>query len=218
MMKLQKGQTILFTGDSITDCGRARPVGTMPNGLGDGYVSHIHSLVSATYPWQNIVVLNTGNSGARVTDLETRWQDEVLHYQPDWLSVMIGINDVWRQFDAPHLPVQVTIDRYEAVYRKILAVARPSLKGLVLMTPFYIESNPADPMRRMMDDYSKIVKKMAAEFDAVFVDTQGAFNTYMMHQPTQTLCGDRVHPNRTGHMVIARAVLNAMGFDWSAAV
>jgi lysophospholipase L1-like esterase len=216
-MKLQKGQTVLFTGDSITDCGRARPVGTMPNGLGDGYVSHIQSLLSATYPSRNIVVLNTGNSGARVTDLEARWQDEILNYHPDWLSVMIGINDVWRQFDAPHLPVQITIDRYEAVYRKILALARPTLKGLVLMTPYYIESNPADPMRRMMDDYSKIVKKLAVEFDAVFVDTQAAFNSYMIHQPTQTLCGDRVHPNRPGHMVIARAFLTAMGFEWNAA-
>ncbi len=73
MMKLQKGRIILFTGDSITDCGRARPAGTMPNGLGDGYVSQVHSLMSATYPGQQTVILNTGISGNRVTDLETRW-------------------------------------------------------------------------------------------------------------------------------------------------
>jgi lysophospholipase L1-like esterase len=215
-MNVSKGQTILFTGDSITDCGRARPMGTMPNGLGDGYVSQIHSLISATYPWQNIVMLNSGTSGNRVTDLESRWQVDILNHKPDWLSVMIGINDVWRQFDSAHLPDQVCLNRYETVYRRILTVARPTLKGLILMTPYYIESNPSDPMRRMMDDYGKVVKILASEFDAVFVDTQAAFDAYLKHQPTQSLCGDRVHPNRIGHMVIARAFLTAMGFGWNA--
>lgn len=216
MHERKKGQTILFTGDSITDCGRARPMGTMPNGLGDGYVSQVHSLISATYPWQNIVILNSGTSGNRITDLESRWQEEILNHKPDWLSDMIGINDVWRQFDSAHLADQVRLDRYETVYRRILTVARPTLKGLILMTPYFIESNPADPMRRIMDDYGKVVKMLASEFGAVFVDTQAAFDAYLKHQPTQSLCGDRVHPNRIGHMVIARAFLNAIGFCWNA--
>jgi lysophospholipase L1-like esterase len=215
-MKIGQGQTILFTGDSITDCGRARPVGTMPNGLGDGYVSLVHSLFTATYPAQNVSLLNTGISGNRVTDLDARWQEDILNQQPDWLSVMIGINDVWRQFDARHLRDQVTLDRYETVYRRILSAARPALKGLVLMTPYYIETHPSDPMRCMMDRYGRVVKKLAAEFDAVFVDTQAAFDRHLQHQPTQSLCGDRVHPNRAGHMIIARAFLSAIGFDWNA--
>lgn len=215
-MKLQKGQTILFTGDSITDCGRARPVGTMPNGLGDGYVSQVHSLVSAMLPAENIVILNTGISGNRVIDLEARWPEDILNHKPDWLSVMIGINDVWRQFDSASNSNQVDIKRYESTYRKILTSARPTLKGLVLMTPYFIETNPADPMRNMMDRYGAVVKKLASEFDAVFVDTQAAFNAYLQHQPTQALCGDRVHPNRIGHMIIARSFLTGVGFDWNA--
>lgn len=212
-MKLDKGQAILFTGDSITDCGRARPIG-MRAGLGDGYVALVDSLLGAWYPQNCIRILNTGIGGNRVTDLEARWQEDVLDIKPDWLSVMIGINDVWRQYDNALEPDQVTIERYEAVYRKLLAQARPLLKGLVLMTPYFIESNPADPMRRDMDAYGKVVEKLSNEFDAVFVDVQAAFDRYLVHRPTQSLAGDRVHPNRTGHMIIARALLSELEFDW----
>ena len=67
--------------------------------MGAGYVSFIDSILGAALPELPLRVLNTGISGNRVTDLEARWQSDVLDLQPDWLSVMIGINDVWRQLD-----------------------------------------------------------------------------------------------------------------------
>lgn len=213
-MKIADGHTILFTGDSITDCGRARPVGQR-DGLGEGYVAAVNSLLGARYPERRIRVLNTGIGGNRVIDLEARWQPDVLDLRPDWLAVMIGINDVWRQFDNALDANQVPIDRFETVYRRILAQARPGLRGLVLMTPYFIEANRADPMRERMDVYGKVVERLSAEFDAVFVDVQAAFDRHLRHRPTQALGGDRVHPNKTGHMIIAAAFLSAVGFDWN---
>ena len=212
-MKLENGQTIVFTGDSITDCGRGRPVG-MRTELGGGYVALVNSLLAAGCPEARIRVLNTGISGNRVTDLESRWQADVLDLKPDWLSVMIGINDVWRQFDDGLNPDQVTIERYEKTYRGLLAKTRPMLKGLVLMTPYFIESNPEDPMRKQMDAYGKVVRRLSTEFDAVCVDVQRAFDRYLLCRPTQSLGGDRVHPTMAGHMIIACAFLSALGFDW----
>ena len=212
-MKLQHQQTILFTGDSITDCGRQRPIGARA-GLGDGYVALVDSLLSVWYPQQQIRVLNTGISGNRVIDLETRWQSDILDPQPDWLSIMIGINDVWRQFDNALDPEQVDLARYETTYRRLLAQTRPKLKGLVLMTPYYLETSLTDPMRAKMDRYGAVVAQLAAEFDAVFVNVQAAFDDYLAHRPTQSLCGDRVHPNKTGHLIIARTFLTAIGVAW----
>ncbi len=204
-MKISDGQTILFTGDSITDCGRARPVGKGA-GLGNGYVCLVDSFMAATNPECEITVLNTGISGNRVTDLDGRWQEDVLDIAPDWLSIMIGINDVWRQFDSPDVN-QVSIDLYENIYRKLLEQTRSSLKGLVLMTPYLIDPDLSDPMREQMDKYSALVEKFTEEFDAIFVNTQAAFDNYLEHRSSQTLCADRVHPNLTGHMIIARAFL-----------
>ena len=82
------------------------------------------------------------------------------------------------------------------------------------MTPFYLEPSAEEPLRAQMDVYGAVVKKLAGEFEAVFVDVQAAFNDYMAHRPTQSLCSDRVHPGTTGHLIIAKAFLTAIGFEW----
>jgi len=204
-------QKLLFIGDSITDTGRMRPVGRRAqDGLGSGYVNMIDSLLGAAFPETPVEVINTGISGNRVTDLHARWSSDVLDLKPDWLSVMIGINDVWRQFDRSLDPDQVDAERYETVYRSLLEQTQPGLTGLVLMTPFFIESNRSDPMRKMMDAYGAITRQLAEQFDATFIDIQAVFDDYLKVQPTQSLCGDRVHPNAVGHMIIARAFLRGL--------
>ena len=210
-MKITDGQSILFTGDSITDCGRGYPVGEKGR-LGDGYVSLVDGLLGASNPQTHVTILNTGIGGNRVIDLEKRWRKDIRRLKPDWLSVMIGLNDVWRQFDRPELE-QVYIEQFEDVYRRLLVQTRPELVGLVLMTPYFIETNRADPMRVKMDAYGMVVRQLATEFDAIFVDVQAAFDAYLLHRTSQSLSDDRVHPNATGHMIIAKAFLTAIEFD-----
>lgn len=210
-MNLTTGQSLLFTGDSITDCGRGFPVGKNDR-LGDGYVALVDDLLRTQYPQGSITVLNTGISGNRVIDLEARWQKDVLKLKPHWVSVLIGINDVWRHFDSPFEPVQVNSARFERVYRSLLAQTQPVVEGLVLMSPYFIEPQLADPMRMQMDVYGEIVRQLAAEFGAVFVDLQAAFDAYLRYRPAYSLTNDRIHPNRVGHMLIARTFLAAVGF------
>ena len=213
-MKIEKHSTLLFIGDSITDCGRSRPVGER-GGLGNGYVGQINAILNATLPSQPIQVLNTGISGNRVCDLEDRWQTDVLDLKPDWLSVMIGINDVWRQFDNAQDFQQISLTQYEETLRSLIKLTQPQLKGLVLMSPFYIEANQQDPMRNMMDQYSQVARQIAQDQQSIFINVQKAFDQYLVHQPTQSLCGDRVHPNSTGHLIIAKAFLDGIGYQWN---
>ena len=211
-MHIEVNQTLLFIGDSITDCGRDRPVGRGA-GLGSGYVDIANGLLNSVYPELSTCVLNTGIGGNRVTDMSDRWQSDVLELKPDWLSILIGINDVWRQFDSEGGP-QVDIGQFELVYRNLLDKTRPTLEGLILMSPFFLEPNKDDPMRRQMDAYGHIVQALATDYNAVFVDVQAAFDRYLALRPSQSLCGDRVHPNTTGHTIIATSFLDAIGFDW----
>jgi len=212
-MIIEQGQTLLFIGDSITDCGRARPVGTQKSGLGSGYVGFADSMIQAAHPALKVRVLNTGVSGNRICDLKARWETDVLSLKPDWLAVKIGINDVWRQFDSPLETRQVLIDEYEATMDELIALTKPILSGLILLTPYFIESNRRDPMRVQMDAYGAVVKKMADTHGAVLVDTQAAFDAYLEHRASQELCGDRVHPNAVGHMILARAFLQGIELD-----
>jgi lysophospholipase L1-like esterase len=160
-------------------------------------------------------VVNQGLSGNTVRDLKERWQRDVLDLKPDWLSIMIGINDVWRQFDSPRQKEShVYLDEYTATLKELVTQTRPLLKGLVLMSPYIIEPNKADPMRAQMDRYGKVVQDLAAKNDAIFVDVQAAFDAVTTHLHPMSLAWDRIHPGAPGHMVIARAFLKAIAYKW----
>jgi lysophospholipase L1-like esterase len=213
-MKLQSGCTLLMIGDSITDTGRARPIG-QGDGLGNGYVSLVNALLGSAYPQVPVQVINMGIGGNTVRDLRGRWQTDVLAQKPNWLSIMIGINDVWRQFDSPNEPERgVLPEEFETTLNDLVALTKPTVQGLVLMTPFFIEPAKSDPMRARMDQYRGMVKKLALLHDTLFVDTQAAFDAYLEHRPSNTLAQDRVHPNLTGHMILARAFLAGIDFTW----
>ena len=215
-MRIAAHSKLVMIGDSITDAGRARPAGEgLFDALGKGYVCQVDALLGAACPELGIRVVNMGCSGNTVRDLKARWQSDVTDLRPDWLSVMIGINDVWRQFDLPRQPEQhVGLEEYEATLEELVAATRPSLKGLVLLTPYFIEPNRADAMRARMDQYGAVVKQTAARHDALFVDVQAAFDRVLEHCHPMSLAWDRVHPNQTGHMIIARAFLQAVGYQW----
>ena len=93
-MLIEPGSKLLLIGDSITDCGRARPVAE-GNEVGNGYVSQINALLGALYPADGIRVFNMGVNGNTVRDLKARWRKDVLDQQPEWLVIFIGINDVY---------------------------------------------------------------------------------------------------------------------------
>ncbi|OCA88131.1 GDSL family lipase [Bacillus sp. FJAT-27225] len=217
-MLFEKSQKLLFIGDSITDCDRAKPDGEglhINRPLGTGYVSFVDALLQATYPERAIRVVNKGISGNTVRDLKGRWQEDVIAQKPDWLSIMIGINDVWRQYDMPFIKeTHVYANEYEKTLRELVCETKPLVKGIILMTPYYLEGNKDDSMRKTMDEYGMIVKKIANETDSIFINTQAAFDVVLKEFYSASLAWDRVHPSSAGHMVLARAFLNAAGFDW----
>ncbi len=208
---------IVIMGDSITDCGRAQPVGEgLFNPYGNGWVNVAVGLLGAVYPRYRLRLVNMGVSGNTVRDLAARWDRDVTAQQPDWVAVMIGTNDVWRQFDLPLITEQhVYPEEYAATLERLVASTLPAVKGMILMTPFYLEPNKTEPMRAMMDQYGAIVKDVATRYGAVFVDTQHTMAGLLRHYSPNYIAWDRVHPSILGHTAIARAFLDAAGFKWN---
>ena len=213
-MKIKPKSRLVMIGDSITDTTRARPLGEgLFEAYGKGYVNLVNALFTAVYPAHQIRVTNMGCSGNTVRDLKARWQTDVLDLKPDWVSIMIGINDVWRQFDLPQIPDgHVGLAEYETTLEELVKQTRPVVTGLVLMTPFMIEPNAREPMRARMDHYGAVVKKLAKRHGAILVDTQAALNVALKSIHPMALAWDRIHPNANGHMILARAFLAGIDF------
>lgn len=216
-MIFSKGDKIVMIGDSITDCGRARPVGEgIFEAIGKGYVAIVDGLLGSVYPELTLRIVNMGCNGNTVRDLSLRWQTDVIDLKPDWVTIMIGINDVWRQYDTPLITEShVYIQEYEEVLRELITRTRQLAKGIILITPYYLESNREDPMRVTMDRYGDVVRRLAVERGLHFVDVQAALDRILKHSYPATIAWDRVHPTMVGHATIARELLNAVGFSWN---
>ncbi|MBN2084597.1 MAG: SGNH/GDSL hydrolase family protein [Anaerolineales bacterium] len=215
-MKIESGSTLVMIGDSITEWGREEPLSDAPDDLlGNGYVHYVDTLIRAGYPGHRLRIWNMGIGGNTVRDLEARWTKHVLEPKPEWLSILIGINDVWGQFDLRLPPSrQVTVGEYESTLDRLLQETRPRLKGLILMTPYFVESERAVPMRATMDCYGDVVRKLALKYQAVLVDTQAAIDRVLRDLAPDELASDRVHLNALGHMILARSFLQALDYSW----
>ena len=220
LMLLKPHSRLIFVGDSVTDMGRSggRGAGEVSQGLfdplGKGYPNFVNAILNGWSPELHIHVINSGNSGNNVRNLLARWETDVLAFKPDWVSVCIGINDVWRQFDSPGQPEEaVPLEEYESGLEKLVEMTLPKGCGMNFMTPYFIESNAQDAMRTRMDEYGAAMKRVAARHDLVCVDLQTAFCEALEHQYSGYYTWDRIHPNCAGSALMARAFLKAMGYN-----
>jgi lysophospholipase L1-like esterase len=210
---IQDGQTVVFIGDSITDCGRR--LEAYP--LGEGYVRFAVDLIAARYPERKINFINSGISGDVCTGLQERWQHDVLDHRPDWVSVMIGINDLHRRYRVP--PENgVPPETYRSAYLDCLTRTVENIKAqIILMDPFYICRRPNEgaleaAVLEELPQYIAVVQEMARTFKTRYVPLQDIFQHQLQFRPPDTFCPEPVHPYPTGHLIIAHAWLSSV--DW----
>lgn len=204
-------------GDSITDCERNRPIGEgKGDALGRGYVTQIQALLQTTYPELNVRMINMGIAGNTVRELKARWQSDVLDLEPDWVSVMIGINDIARHFNRRHIKEShISIEEFEETLNDLVAEAlRHGVREMILMTPFYIENNPNDPILMMVRQYGSAVRRISERHNTRFVDVQSAFDRFLDFHYSLEVSADRIHPTQAGHMVITREWLKSLNYCW----
>lgn len=207
---VQSGQTFLMIGDSITDHGRRGVDGP----YGWGYVRFFMDIVAQKHPERDIQWINKGIGGNTVHDLRARWDEDVTDVAPDWLSIMIGINDARRRIEEPEAGPAITAFRTD--YISILDDIQEFRPRLVILDPFYItnESVGADAAQmRMLDrlpGYLDVVEEMVEKTGAIHVLTQEMFQRQLEYRPPAYFCPEPVHPYQTGHLMIALALYDAI--------
>lgn len=214
-MILENGDRLVFAGDSVTDMGSQQPGEGLFDNVGHGYVRVVENLLVACYPERAIRVTNSGISGNTSRDLLARYERDVVDLNPDWVSICIGINDVWRQFDTPAIPErQVQPDEYERNVEKMILAVKDKVKGIFLLTPYYMEPNRNDWMRARMDEYGAICRRLAEKHGCRLVDFQAMYDRFFRHRHSSCIAWDRVHPNQMGATLMAREFLRQCEFEY----
>ena len=200
---------ILTYGDSITDAGREASW----TQIGVGYPAYIAGELLAENP-EKYEVVNRGISGNRIVDLYARIKRDVWNHNPDVLSILIGINDIWHGLGDD--PNDVELERFVKVYRMLIEdtlKVLPNVK-IMLCEPFVLQGSgtvdTGDKWQRFtaVYDYAKVVENLAKEYGLYYLPLQAAISAAAEELGAEVVLSDGVHPAINGAKLIATEWLN----------
>ena len=201
-------KTILFQGDSITDAGRSREDDSC---FGWGYPLRVKEELEFEYP-NTYAMYNRGISGNRVVDLYARLKSDILNLKPDYMSILIGVNDVWHEFEAQN---GVDSEKYFKVYSMLIEEIKEALPEIKIMIlePFTLKGTGNERyFEEFRDEVAKRAQKakeIAEKYDLSFVPLQEKFDEAAKLAPNNYWLADGVHPTTVGHELIKREWMKA---------
>lgn len=191
---------VIFFGDSITE------MGVQPK----GYISLMQQNLSPS----EYQLIGAGIGGNKVYDLYLRLEEDVLKQKPDIVFIYVGINDVWHKTD---FGTGTDIDKYEKFYRAIIQKIKTAGARVVCVTPTFIGEkwDASNPQDGDLNQYSKVIRKIAADTGSGLVDLRQIFLEYSKaNNPENSEKGiltyDRVHLNDVGNKFVADTFLEAL--------
>ena len=192
---------ILFFGDSITESGRDYQASNdTPQSYGMGYVNFVAAEILSKNPLNNTVI-NRGEGGDKIVDLYARIRRDVWNFEPDFLSILVGVNDVLHE----NAKNGVEIERFDKLYRLLVEETRKRLPKtkILLCAPFLLptESNKKDYDKIKL--YAKAVEKISRDYDLYFLSLQEKFEEKVEQYGLKTYFYDGIHPTVTGAKLIA---------------
>ena len=197
---------ILFQGDSITDAGRDR---RNYFNLGSGYPKYAAEIIKERHPDLELEFINLGIAGNRSAMLFERFYPDAIALQPDIISILIGVNDVWhRQYN-----IYTTDEMYELNLREMLKLLREKTNAkIMILSPFLLDDEVKQEkfggeVKRVID----ICKRIADEFADVYVPLDEYFDRALAEQPEpKHYSADGVHPNEAGARFIGGIYADAI--------
>ena len=205
---ISSNKKVVFLGDSITQNA------VINSEDFKGFISLLEENVN-----QNTELIGKGIGGDKVSDLLTRYKDDVIKLNPDIVFIYIGINDVWHKYD---YGTGTDIDLYENGLRQIINDLKENGVEIILCTPTVIGENKGEftlvnqfkdietmeIMNNDLDDYSDVIRKLSKEFDTKLLDLRKIFMQFISENNPENkskgvLTTDGVHLNNLGSKLIA---------------
>jgi lysophospholipase L1-like esterase len=182
---------LLFAGDSITDCNHLWD--SIP--LGDGYVSMIADKLLKQN--SQIEVLNRGYNGYRCIDLLRRWDEICLKERPDYVTILVGINEVGSAMEG----MKEDVDCFYTNYEKLIAKTKAKI---ILMEPFLF-TKPAYLLtwKRYFDTICKDVTRLSKEYQLPLIYLQKPLTEMASKVGEDNITTDGIHLTALGHELVA---------------
>lgn len=198
---------ILFQGDSVTDAGRDR---SDPHDMGNGYPRYASAMIQDSFPDTEFEFIDLGISGNRTEHLVERMEADFIEIQPDIVSILIGVNDVWHHYAFEY--VETTDEQFESNYRTLLdAIKSRTTARILMIQPFLLET--VDPAKQeLCEELARkqaIVKRLADEYADAYLPLDEVLHSMTEEEPAY-YAADGVHPTPDGACCIGEAYLGAI--------
>jgi len=198
---IQQNQTLVCLGDSITES---------PT----GYVSLMAALIAAKYPDRAIKVINAGIGGNKAPDMLARLDRDVLAHNPDWVTINVGINDVWHGLgEGAGVGVEDYARDLDAMVVRAQAGGRTQV---VLATPTIIGEGPDEPGNRLLQEYVLAMEGISQRRSTRLAPTHSDFvltlRAGQAADPSFSMTTDGVHMNPIGDARMALTLLETLDF------
>lgn len=206
---------ILFQGDSITDCGRNRED---IRSTGVGYAHMVKGQLGCEHPGV-YEFINKGIGGNRIVDIYARIKSDIINLKPDYMSLLIGVNDVWHELNG--VQNGVSAEKFEKIYDMLISEileALPNIK-VMIMEPFVLEGPNTcgtemfpdrwDQFRTEVPLRAAAAKRIAEKYNLMYVTLQDKFDEACKHAEAVYWLEDGVHPTAMGHWMIKNEWMKA---------
>ena len=199
-------KTFLFQGDSITDANRDDE---NEESLGFGYAF----LLASEFENKKIRFINRGKGGDRITDVYARIKEDIINLKPDFMSVLIGVNDVSHELT---MNCGVSPEKFGKIYGMLIEEIReclPEIK-IIILEPFVMKGICTE---KLWDGFNTEVRKMAEvskqvaeKYGLDFVPLQERFDELAGVDGASHWSADGIHPTAEGHRIIKEELKKAV--------
>lgn len=198
---------ILFQGDSITDAGRDK---RNYHDMGKGYPKYASELIAERHPELDIEFINFGIGGHRTHQVFDRIYIDGIAFQPDIISILVGINDVWHRYNSER--IATTDAQIELNYRCMLErIKKETNAKIVILSPYVLDCDDKDEMREDLKTVLPIIRSLAAEYADAYVPLDELFAQALKTAPEKLYYSkDGVHPNENGAKFIGKLYADAI--------
>ena len=201
-MKIKKNSVVLFQGDSVTDCYRDR---SDPNSLGNSYVK----ILNEEFKKHNITVYNRAIGGNKVNDLLDRFDKDFKEINPDYLFILIGVNDTWHNY-----PNSKKNDEFYQEYDLLLSKIKNEMNcDVIILEPFIIGSiEEITCMRTDLIKKIEIIRKLCKKYHHQLITFENSFAEAMVNDDEELYSIEGIHPKELGYSLMANVILSKIEF------